>query len=358
VAGQVYRVDAVLSRSGEGGEVTERLSLRVVQQGAEWLVDELTFAGPVVAAGATTPQAQPSPAAPRPGPAPTATAVALSGKLAFMTGPGGPIYVVNADGSGLRQIADGLDPALSPDGSRLAFVRQGLRGGVYTVNVDGSGETNWFEQNKPRHPSWAPDGRRIVCSYEREKVFHTEDASTGVGYWTEVWALAVSDLEKRQTTDWPSALRSYSPAWSPGGELIAYYNGYGIDLVNMEGKTIGLTAEPGDHSPSWSPDGKRVAFQGWAHDHWDIMVVNVDGSGRRALTFTPFTAERAQNNVSPAWSPDGRQVAFVTDRSGRWEIWVMAADGSEQRPMFATGLPGGVSISYGNVREQMVSWGP
>lgn len=360
--GQTYRAKASLSRSDkEGQETTEPVSLRVVQQGAEWLVDELTFGRPTTTVKMAQPQAQAAPAkaaTTRPRPTPSPTAAALSGKLAFMTSTGGPIYVVNADGSGLRQVADGMDPAISPDGSRVAFVRQGLRGGVYTVNLDGSGETNRLEQNKPRQPSWSPDGRRIICSYERERVFHQEGKEAGVGYWTEVWALAVSDLDKNQTADWPSALHSYSPAWSPLGDLIAYDNGYGVDLMNLEGKNLGLTSLAGDGSPAWSPDGKQVAFQGWAHDHLDIMVVNADKSGRRALTSTPFGAEKPQNNVSPAWSPDGRSIAFVTDRSGRWEIWVMSADGSSQRPMFTDGLPGGLSISYGYVRERMISWGP
>jgi uncharacterized protein YraI len=47
------------------------------------------------------------------------------GKLVFMTSSGGDIYLVNADGSGLRRLTNGIDPVLSPDGTQVAFTRWG-----------------------------------------------------------------------------------------------------------------------------------------------------------------------------------------------------------------------------------------
>jgi Tol biopolymer transport system component len=52
--------------------------------------------------------------------------------------PGGRIYIVNADGSGLRQISSGLNdrwPAWSPNGTRIAFVRGHQ---LFTMASDGS----------------------------------------------------------------------------------------------------------------------------------------------------------------------------------------------------------------------------
>ncbi len=48
----------------------------------------------------------------------------LSGKLVFMTGSGGELYVINVDGSGLRRLTGGIiDPVLSPNGQQVAFTR-------------------------------------------------------------------------------------------------------------------------------------------------------------------------------------------------------------------------------------------
>lgn len=83
---------------------------------------------------------------------------------------GGPMYVVNTDGSGLVELGMGNRPAWSPDGKRLAFMVAEDDGydyqtsDLYLINADGSGRraltttTSLLEMN----PSWAPDGKRIV----------------------------------------------------------------------------------------------------------------------------------------------------------------------------------------------------
>ena len=45
--------------------------------------------------------------------------------------------------------------------------------------------------------------------------------------------------------------------------------------------------------PAWAPDNRRVAFQGYADGVWHIYVMNVDGSGLRAITSGPVRRSRA-----------------------------------------------------------------
>jgi len=164
---------------------------------------------------------------------------------------------------------------------------------------------------------------------------------------------------------------SLSPTWSPDGSVIAYDSDFGIHLTNEEG-TIGdvtddrslfaISTDGRDISPVWSPDGTKIAFGFSQHDHWEIYVMNADGSNRVRLTQEEPFADPPPNNVSPAWSPDGQHIAFFTDRNGKWELWVMDADGSNQRPMlvlsrvegFETALDG-LNIEYGFVAERMIS---
>jgi TolB protein len=308
----------------------------------------------------------------------------LTGKLVFQTCNGCDIYVINADGSGLRRLTDGMEPAWSPDGKKVAFARWRDPRGLYVIDEDGSNETLVFGWVAAKGPAWSPDGSRIAFT----RWYGGLDSDTEMSFWgfhwtlpaDHWWKLGVVRLEDGYFHDLRCYPHSLSPTWSPDGSVIAYDSDFGIHLTNEEG-TIGdvtddrslfaISTDGRDISPVWSPlrqpfdgaqdkaqdtaDGSRIAFGFSQHDHWEIYVMNADGSNRVRLTQEELFAKPPPNNVSPAWSPDGRHIAFFSDRNGKWELYVMNADGSNQRPMFETALDG-LEFEYGFVAERMVSW--
>jgi Tol biopolymer transport system component len=89
------------------------------------------------------------------------------------------LFLAAADGSNVRPLGagvKGVSPAWSPDGSRLAFVSFADRNGancpasncspngeVYVVNADGSGLRRLTRSRADdEHPTWSPDGTRIA----------------------------------------------------------------------------------------------------------------------------------------------------------------------------------------------------
>lgn len=82
-------------------------------------------------------------------------------------GDGIVVFSVNRDGSGLRRLAAGNEPAVSPNGRRLAFVRVVRRNRhVFVSNADGKGAHRLTRTSKPEaDPAWSPDGRWLA--YER-----------------------------------------------------------------------------------------------------------------------------------------------------------------------------------------------
>ncbi len=283
------------------------------------------------------------------------------GKLVFQTTIGGEFYTINADGSGLRPITDGVDPIWSPDGKQIAFTRWRNPRGVWVVDADGSNERRLFDWNSARWPSWSPNGSEILFS--RQHGGRTEDAERCFfGFCFDIpakphWRLGAVRLSDGYFYEPPSPLYSMAPDWSPDGKQIVYSGEHGLVIQTVDGEVVyQITADNRDTSPVWSPDGKRIAFTRRQHDHWEVYVVDADGRNLTRLTDTPEQPEGTlRSSAAPAWSPDGKSIAFFTNRSGQWQIWVMRANGSQQKPMFKSALSG-LTLDYAFVGERAISW--
>ena len=248
------------------------------------------------------------------------------------------IYVMNADGSGKRKLArggsvkeswgqhedggDGL--AWSPDGRRIAFLTD--RDGnfeIYVMNADGSGQRNLTR--KPAFdsdPLWSPDARKIA--------FVSAGDGKGPPRRQEIYVMNADGSGLR------TLARGHAPAWSPDGRRIAFRSdrdGNGeVYVMNADGTGLRrLTHNPAsDGGALWSLDGRRIFFVRFQHGNSEIYVMNADGSGEQNLTSEARPARRAYDG-SPVMSPDGRRIAFVSERDGNGQIYVMNADGSGQR---------------------------
>ncbi|MCS7259971.1 MAG: hypothetical protein NZ765_04215 [Anaerolineae bacterium] len=333
--------------------------------------------------------------------------------LVIQTMSGGAIYVVDLDASGenprhLRYLTDGIDAALSPDGTQIAFTRWdhpslGALGSLWVIGVDGGGERLIADQlRQPKAPIWSPDGSRIVinvqtgdrlkpehkCSselpnaplqadadgdYIRVVVEVEQDGDVEVKYCYTLlprpyWGLGTIDVTNGSFTSLPHSLFSYVGDWDPQNPWRLVYRGE-RGLVNLDldhGTSWPLTDDVADRTPVFSPDGAYIAVTYWQHDHWEVHRMNADGSGRVRLTETSLRdladqrlsgqEPRSWNNAAPAWSPDGQRIAFITDRTGRWEVWVMNADGSDQRPLLPPEMQTQLNIQYFGVDERVLSW--
>jgi len=138
---------------------------------------------------------------------------------------------------------------------------------------------------------------------------------------------------------------AWQPSWSPDGNKIVFTSfidfHFEIFLMNADGSgEIMITGDTEEKSyPSWSPDGTRIIFSskpgvsssssfdlfGSTHDPQDseIYIINADGSNRINIS------NDSSNDVEPSWSPDGTKIAFSSNRDGNYEIYLMNADGTD-----------------------------
>ena len=220
--------------------------------------------------------------------------------------------------------AGDADPAVSPDGRRIAFVSE--RDGdadVYVADA-ASGEVVRVTRNRrsDRHPAWAPGGRRLVWESGPPGEADLFVARADGGGARRFVGGRGDDAE---------------PTWSPDGSTIAFSSNRGgrrqLWAVPVAGGVPEQIAEiPGRaRAPAWSPRGDRIAFVVESGGDSDIWVLHPARESRRKLT------RGAGRDARPDWSPHGSHIAFARTTAGRRSIWVVGADGTPRgRPLVGT----------------------
>lgn len=203
----------------------------------------------------------------------------------------GELYVMPEGGGSATRLtttaANEADPALSPDGTRLAYTRDD--GGVprlWIANANGSG------------------------------------------------AVRVTD-----SLDFGGAV-DVSPAWSPGSDRVAFVSTtsgsarlYELTLSGMAITPLPPDTAP-DVEPSWSPDGNRLAFTSGADGGARIAILNLTTHVVTLLTSPSF------RNGEPVWLPDGRLV-FLEQGATPTLAWIDPAAPATVHPIdVGTGTPG------------------
>ncbi|MEV6171090.1 cell wall-binding repeat-containing protein [Streptomyces sp. NPDC051954] len=138
--------------------------------------------------------------------------VSPSGLVAFsrrINGCSDSAWIYSYDGTTntlKRVLANAEQPAFSPDGTKLAFVRKDAEGNpqILTANADGTDvQQHTYGPRRYANPSWSPTGERIVFDA------HTSPNSDDV-HTTEYVDLATGEL-----TRVPSTPQGSNPSWQP-----------------------------------------------------------------------------------------------------------------------------------------------
>jgi len=215
--------------------------------------------------------------------------IAYTRSEASSVAPPASVNVVGADGSGRRDLTPGsmsVQPDWSPDGRRIAFmsVVDVETGKISVMNADGSGARQLADTpTSDSEPRWSPDGRRIAVS-----------AYGGAGN-DDVAVIDARTGRFRRLTRAPAY--EHSPAWSPDGRRIAYVKDGAVHVMRADGSgDRAITRSSKDTAPAWSPDGRRVS---WVRDG-NLFVALANGSGAACVRTGMLLTSGAR------WQPGAR----------------------------------------------------
>ena len=267
-----------------------------------------------------------------------------NGEISFQSNrdvASGEIYTINQGGTATRiTFSNGSsNPAYSPDGNKIAFVSTNNQ--VFVMNADGSGRRQVTTSATAKtDPTWSADGTRIAYVSNSFDV----DGQTDL----EIWSIKADGTGRTQLTN--NTFPDTQPTWSPLGDRIAFVstrtgdtdrNVYVMDADGTDQGSVTANSPPGcspncyqghDDNPSWSPGGSKIAY---------IHGQELAGGGLPNIwTMDPNGANKGNvtksNTVSyaqPAWSPGGDKFVAVGAMDPNRNIYVMDSDGTDQAPI-------------------------
>lgn len=299
------------------------------------------------------------------------------------TDPESCLYQMPALGGVSQKLITGVDSfvAVSPDGKRLAFIRDYPPDGsvVMVANADGADERKLAARTLPESFSsaaWSPDGKKLACvgGGRDGEGFYGDLVEIGVEggeqkpitdrRWTEVgeaaWHSDGSGLIITASDKTDSAIQAWQISY-PGGEarrittdLYGYIGlsmttdsgaivstqrlGF-INLYAQAGETAGSAAQitsgsargDGLSGISWTPGGK-IVYSSTANGNPDLWTMEPDGSNQKQLT-----VDLGSNAFGLSVSPDGRYVVFVSTRAGSPQVWRIDIDGGNPKQLTGGG---------------------
>jgi Tol biopolymer transport system component/DNA-binding winged helix-turn-helix (wHTH) protein len=222
---------------------------------------------------------------------------------ASLAGGGWDIWVMNADGTGQRQLTAGArsnyGPSVSPDGRYVVFVsnRAGGAFNVWRMDADGGNPLRLTSGRGENFPHVTADGRWVVY------------ATVGGGKDAAVWKVSIDGGEPVRLTSRPASWPFVSP---DGKSFVCTYgegqfSASGLAVVPIEGgepTRVYEVAPTFRANTVWLPDNRGIAYLDARTGTANVWVQPL--AGGRPVQLTNFTADHV---ASFDWSRDNRLVA-------------------------------------------------
>ncbi len=255
------------------------------------------------------------------------------------------------------------DPQISPDGSRVVFVRAWVNqkadrydSALWMVPTNGGEARQLTAGPRDTTPRWSPDGKTLAFTRSAEKEGRPQPP--------QIYLLSFTGGEAQPVTEMPRGAGQFE--WSPDGKTIAFSSS---DDGKPE-KTMTEGGEMKDKTPqrvsdvrvitraTYRSNGPGYVNPNIASHIWTVSIPATPGEMPKPKQVTK--GKYSEGNLT--WSPDGSRFYFVARRvaeayyeAPRTDLYSVALDGSEEKKVFSfdggmrdfTFSPDGKRIAFG-----------
>jgi Tol biopolymer transport system component len=218
----------------------------------------------------------------------------------------GSIWTVSpAQHGSAKKLGIGIEPAFSPNGKLIAFVKGG--GKLMVMRPDGSGERIVFKAANGTNlgePCFGADGKTI---------FFTLDKS-GEGY-SDIYSVPLGGGEPTRLTHSGSKNSEVASGFADAaanGRFVAFQQNGSVMTMRPNGSKLKMLTK--GLLPSISPNSREVVVQRFEK----LAIVGAGGGHERVLKVFPKEkreGELIREASAPAFSPDGRSIVFTLRRT-------------------------------------------
>lgn len=224
------------------------------------------------------------------------------------------IHIINADGTELVDLGDGMLPSWSPDMKKIVFSRFLIQGngdksygGVWIMNADGTDRKILYQDAVSA--DWSPDGSKIVLATHfgtKLQIYNTQNKSTEM--------LKFPDDDYYQKFFWDIS-------WSPDSKIVCFkakndsnkmeYASYHLPTKDLV--THFSTRRPKwiSQKTAWHPSGNQVIFCGYSYEHQSGRIFSFDPNEYDEQPKLLPGQKYKGIVLKLSYRPDGKKIVFV-----------------------------------------------